>query len=190
MFKVRGSALGFGVFRILRFCVLRRRARRFRSIAAGGARVVRVFRRLVRRARASTFVFYRLARRASAFACSTAWPVTRAPPRQSRARRGLRVLPRCKPAVAYSAASPGARASTFACSTASRAYSTASPGARLFYRAARVVEAQSLKVQAPIGLGASRGSQVEARSRVSGFQTQASGLASRKHVWKKGRVQG
>ena len=51
-------------------------------------------------------------------------------------------------------------------------------------------EAQSLKVQAPIGLGASRGSQVEARSRVSGFQTQASGLASCKRVWKKGRVQG
>ena len=147
VFKVWGAALGFGVFKILGFCGLRRRARRFRSIAAGGARVVRVFCRLVRRARARVDVrvfyrvarvFYRLARRASAFACSTALPVTRAPPRQSRARRRLRVLPRCKPAVAYSAASPGARASTFACSTASRAYSSASPGARLFFRVARV----------------------------------------------------
>ena len=146
VFKVRGSALGFGVFRILRFCVLRRRARRFRSIAAGGARVVRVFRRLVRHARASTFACSTASR-----ACSTASPGARrrsrvlppgqsrrAPPRQSRARRRSRVLPRCTPAVAYSAASPGARASTFACSTASRACSTASPGARLFYRVARV----------------------------------------------------
>ena len=87
--------------------------------------------------RACCCVFYRLARRAGvdvrAPYCAARLLSRILPPRQARGRRRSRVLPRRALAVAYSTASPGARASTFACPTASRALTVArstAPGTR------------------------------------------------------------